>query len=107
MTYLGALAMKARTPGSLMQIVGVGCIAGVGFTMSLFVGALAFTDPALATPVRLGVYAGSILSALLGLFILTYSLLKASAAAPSAVEDQTRPFISAEPEYEAHDNARP
>ncbi len=107
MTYLGALAMKARTPGNLMQIVGVGCIAGVGFTMSLFVGALAFTDPALATPVRLGVYAGSILSALLGLFILTYSLPKASAAAPSAVEDQTRPFISAEPEYEAHDNARP
>ena len=107
MTYLGALAMKARTPGNLMQIVGVGCIAGVGFTMSLFVGALAFTDPALATPVRLGVYAGSILSALLGLFILTYSLPKASAAAPSDIEDQTRPFISAEPEYEAHDNARP
>jgi Na+:H+ antiporter, NhaA family len=107
MTYLGAMLMKAQKPGNLMQIVGVGCIAGVGFTMSLFVGALAFTDPALATPVRLGVYAGSIFSALLGLAILAYNLPKTAAAAPSDAEDQTRPFILAEPKYEAHDRAKP
>lgn len=58
MTYLGVKLIKANKPGDWWQIVGVGCIAGVGFTMSFFVGALAFTDPALATPVRLGVYAG-------------------------------------------------
>jgi Na+:H+ antiporter, NhaA family len=107
MTYLGAMLMKAQKPGKLMQIVGVGCIAGVGFTMSLFVGALAFTDPALATPVRLGVYAGSIFSALLGLAILAYNLPKTAAAAPADAEDQTRPFILAEPKYEAHDRAKP
>lgn len=107
MTYLGAKLMKASKPGNVTQIIGVGCIAGVGFTMSLFVGALAFSDPALATPVRLGVYAGSIFSALLGLVILAYSLPKRARAKSSDAEDQIRPFILAEPEYEAYEKARP
>ena len=107
MTYLGAKLMKASKPGNVAQIIGVGCIAGVGFTMSLFVGALAFSDPALATPVRLGVYAGSIFSALLGLVILAYSLPKRARAKSSDAEDQIRPFILAEPEYEAYEKARP
>ncbi len=106
-TYLGAMLMKASKPGNLTQIIGVGCIAGVGFTMSLFVGALAFTDPELATPVRLGVYAGSIFSALLGLAILAYALPKAGLAPAAPAEDQTRPFILPEPSYEAHDKAKP
>lgn len=107
MTYLGAILMKASKPGNLTQIIGVGCIAGVGFTMSLFVGALAFTDPVLATPVRLGVYAGSIFSALLGLALLAYSLPKAVSTTPAVVDDQTRPFILAEPKYEAYEKAKP
>jgi Na+:H+ antiporter, NhaA family len=98
--------MKANKPGNVVQIIGVGCIAGVGFTMSLFVGALAFDDPTLATPVRLGVYAGSIFSALLGLLILANSLPKGSADTPSDGVDQTKPFILAEPDYEAFDKAR-
>ena len=85
-TTLGAMLMKAKPPGTLLQIVGVGCIAGVGFTMSLFVGALAFTDPALATPVRLGVYAGSIFSALLGLAILAYALPPAANARAAPID---------------------
>ncbi|MDI1246973.1 MAG: Na+/H+ antiporter NhaA [Rhodoferax sp.] len=107
MTYLGARLMKANKPGNLAQIIGVGCIAGVGFTMSLFVGALAFADPTLATPVRLGVYAGSIFSALLGLLILVYALPKPARARLSDAEDQTRPFILAEPKYEAYEKAKP
>lgn len=107
MTYLGAIVMKASKPGNLTPIIGVGCIAGVGFTMSLFVGALAFTDPALATPVRLGVYAGSIFSALLGLALLAYSLPEAASTTPAVVDDQTRPFILAEPKYEAYEKAKP
>jgi Na+:H+ antiporter, NhaA family len=105
-TYLGAMLMKAKKPGNLTQILGVGCIAGVGFTMSLFVGALAFDDPALATPVRLGVYAGSIFSAVLGLLVLANSLPKENAQNQSEGIDQTKPFILAEPEYEAFDKAR-
>lgn len=107
MTYLGAMLMGASKPGNLTQIVGVGCIAGVGFTMSLFVGALAFDDPTLATPVRLGVYAGSIFSALMGLLILAYSLPKLATATANDAEDQIRPFISAEPKYEAYERSKP
>lgn len=107
MTYLGAMLMGASKPGNLTQLVGVGCIAGVGFTMSLFVGALAFDDPTLATPVRLGVYAGSIFSALLGLLILVYALPKPARARLSDAEDQTRPFILAEPKYEAYERSKP
>jgi NhaA family Na+:H+ antiporter len=107
MTYLGALLMGSSKPGNVKQIIGVGCIAGVGFTMSLFVGALAFSDPALATPVRLGVYAGSIFSAWLGLLILHLSLPRAISQTVMKDSDQTRPFIMAEPKYQAHDKAKP
>lgn len=107
LTYLGAMIMKAKKPGNLTQIIGVGCIAGVGFTMSLFVGSLAFADEALATPVRLGVYAGSIFSALLGLAILAYALPKRVSAAQASAEDQTRPFILPEPQYEEYEKAKP
>jgi Na+:H+ antiporter, NhaA family len=107
MTYLGAMLMKSDKPGNLMQIIGVGCVAGVGFTMSLFVGALAFDAPALATPVRLGVYAGSIFSALLGLAILAFALPNKARAPTSETVDQTRPFISVEPKYAAYEKAKP
>jgi NhaA family Na+:H+ antiporter len=93
--WLGAKLLRARLPGTLPQVVGVACIAGIGFTMSLFIGALAFTDPALAAPVRLGVYAGSIASAVLGLALLSWALPKvAPAAAPG--EDETAPVIKSE-----------
>ena len=56
------------------QIFGLALLCGIGFTMSLFIGGLAFDDAAHATQVRLGVLGGSILSAVLG-----YLLLRAAA----------------------------
>jgi NhaA family Na+:H+ antiporter len=53
-----------------LQLYGVAVIAGIGFTMSLFIGTLAFDDPALADQVRLGVLTGSIASAVLGYAVL-------------------------------------
>lgn len=52
------------------QIYGVACLAGIGFTMSLFIGSLSFADPALMNEVRLGVLTGSILSAVIGYIVL-------------------------------------
>jgi NhaA family Na+:H+ antiporter len=52
------------------QIVGISCLAGIGFTMSLFIGALAFREEALLNQVRLGVLSGSLVSALLGVGLL-------------------------------------
>jgi len=105
MTVFGAWLLKSRPPGSVTQVIGVGCLAGIGFTMSLFVGALAFTQPELAAPVRLGVYAGSLVSALLGLAILAASLPKVSTAEELSGNDETKPFIGPEPGYEPQENA--
>jgi len=58
-----------------MQFYGVSLLCGIGFTMSLFIGTLAFEDQALAyqTNVKLGVIIGSLASA-----IVAISVLKAS-----------------------------
>ena len=69
-TYLAAGALKQRTPARLAQMIGMAMLAGIGFTMSLFVGNLAFGAGDLATPVRFGVLGGSLSSALLGLLVL-------------------------------------
>jgi NhaA family Na+:H+ antiporter len=54
------------------QIYGVAVLGGIGFTMSLFIGTLAFPDPAYASDVRIGVLAGSLLSATIGFVVLKY-----------------------------------
>jgi len=62
------LGLARRPTGARwLEIFGAAALCGVGFTMSLFVGGLAFAgQPALEADVRLGVVAGSLLSALAG-----------------------------------------
>jgi NhaA family Na+:H+ antiporter len=48
----------------------VAILGGIGFTMSLFIGSLAFGDAAHDAQVRLGVLAGSLLSASIGYLAL-------------------------------------
>ncbi len=63
----------ARLPPQLQlaHVVGLGLLAGMGFTMSLFISALAFADhPALAAQAKLGILAGSALAGMLGMAIL-------------------------------------
>lgn len=80
--WVGVKLGIARLPDgvSWMQIYGVSLLAGIGFTMSLFIGTLAFSDPEHAAAVRIGVLAGSILSAIVGALVL-------KAALPASVED--------------------
>ena len=51
------------------QLYAVAVLCGVGFTMSLFIGSLAFADPAFEAPLRIGVLSGSILSAIFGFLL--------------------------------------
>jgi NhaA family Na+:H+ antiporter len=51
-------------------VYGMSLLAGIGFTMSLFIGKLAFTDAALLDAVKIGVIAGSLLSTLAGALYL-------------------------------------
>ncbi|RYG92347.1 Na+/H+ antiporter NhaA [Loktanella sp. IMCC34160] len=73
----------ARLPhgANWMHIYGIACLAGIGFTMSLFIGGLSFADPALMNEVRLGVLSGSLVSAVIGFAVLM--LASRTAAAPS------------------------
>ena len=66
----------ARLPDGVtwLQIYGASLLAGIGFTMSLFIGTLAFTDPEHAAAVRIGVLTGSLMSGLLGYAVLRYAL---------------------------------
>jgi NhaA family Na+:H+ antiporter len=73
----GAVALGvARLPEGCnrMHMAGVGCLAGIGFTMSLFIGSLAFADEAVLAAVRVGVVTGSVLSAALGLALLSLGM---------------------------------
>ncbi|MCY4226855.1 MAG: Na+/H+ antiporter NhaA [Gammaproteobacteria bacterium] len=55
-----------------LQLWGASALAGIGFTMSLFIGMLAFTDPSYQASLRIGVLSGSLVSGILGYAILRY-----------------------------------
>jgi NhaA family Na+:H+ antiporter len=59
--------------GSWQGLHGVAVLGGIGFTMSLFIGTLAFGDAALQAQVKLGVLAGSLLSAIMGYLVLRFA----------------------------------
>ncbi|MCI0399795.1 MAG: Na+/H+ antiporter NhaA [Gammaproteobacteria bacterium] len=66
----------ARLPGdsSPLAVYGVAILTGIGFTMSLFIGTLAFPDPEYAPAIRVAVLSGSLFSAIVGYIILVISL---------------------------------
>jgi NhaA family Na+:H+ antiporter len=69
------LGLASRPQGAnWVQVYGVALLCGVGFTMSLFIGALAFPASALLIEeAKIGTLAGSILSALVGFAVLRFA----------------------------------
>jgi Na+:H+ antiporter, NhaA family len=67
---------------STLQLYGVSVLCGIGFTMSLFIGNLAFASPLLIDETKIGVLVGSGASALLGFLVLSRAKPDMSAARP-------------------------
>lgn len=75
---------------SWLQFYGVSALTGIGFTMSLFIGTLAFNDPEFGARVRIGVLTASVLSALLGYAVLRYALAPKRVNSARLVHDTSR-----------------
>lgn len=90
-----ALKIGARPSGaSWMQVYGVSLLCGVGFTMSLFIGVLAFpgaVDSPEQIEVKLGVIGGSILSAVAAAVVLALAG-RGREADPAAEEPDVEPL---------------
>jgi len=78
-SFIAVKSGAAEMPNnsSWLSLYGVSVLTGIGFTMSLFVGNLAFAENTqYIDGVKIGVLAGSLLSTLLGYFILLFSAKK-------------------------------
>ena len=71
-TVLAHRSGVARLPAGMAsrQVWGVAALAGIGFTVSLFIAELAFADPVLVDRAKVGIFAGSGASAALGVTLL-------------------------------------
>ncbi|MFK7838715.1 MAG: Na+/H+ antiporter NhaA [Bdellovibrionales bacterium] len=81
LTFLATRLKICRLPEGVnwMQFYGMALLTGIGFTMSLFIGTLAFSDVEYASAVRLGVLSGSLLSGIAGVSVLILSGRRKSA----------------------------
>jgi NhaA family Na+:H+ antiporter len=86
---LGAFAAVALRLGALprrvtwLQLHGCAWLGGIGFTMSLFIAALAFDTDALRDPAKIGILAGSLLAGVVAGLVLR-TAARAAARAPHA-----------------------
>jgi Na+:H+ antiporter, NhaA family len=76
---IGAAMGVCCRPGgaSWPQVYGASVLCGIGFTMSLFIGGIAFDSPAQVDAAKIGTLAGSLLSAIIG-----WAVLRASSPVP-------------------------
>ena len=87
------LALRLRVgvlPGDIQrgQLVGGATLAGIGFTVALFIADLAFTDPALHDEAVVGILAGSVIAATLGTLVFRLLGDRGGVCAPPGSADE-------------------
>ena len=74
--------VKAPAGANTMQLLGISILCGIGFTMSLFVGGLAFVglDPSYTLQLKIGVLGGSLISGVVGTVLLLIAAKRTKSA---------------------------
>jgi Na+:H+ antiporter, NhaA family len=86
-TWVAVKVGLAEMPGRarVLQLHGVAVVAGIGFTVALFVAGLAFAnEPGLLTEAKLGILLGSVLSAVVGYLLLRFGPTPRPQAEPAS-----------------------
>ena len=78
-TYLATKLKIVKKPDNISwaEVVAVGFLGGIGFTMSIFITHLAFADETVIAAVKLGVFAASFLAAVIGVTLILLKKKKA------------------------------
>ena len=78
-TYLATKMKIIHKPDNLSweEIVAVGFLAGIGFTMSIFITNLAFTDEVIISAVKLGIFIASFIAGVMGVLLINRASKKA------------------------------
>jgi NhaA family Na+:H+ antiporter len=89
-SWLAVQSGLARLPSGVQwkHLTGAAWLGGIGFTMSLFIGQLAFRDPAVVEQAKLGILLASAVSAAIG---LTWLLWASSGRVRPAQPDDEAP----------------
>jgi NhaA family Na+:H+ antiporter len=84
-TFLGVRLGVGRLPAGVRrgQVWGLAAVGGIGFTVSLFIAQLAYDDPATVDRAKVGIFAGSVVSGLLGSLLLVVLARRARRPADS------------------------
>jgi len=71
-TYLSTILKIAVKPVTVSwkEIIAAGFLGGIGFTMSIFISHLAFSDESIVSAVKLGIFVSSITAAILGTILI-------------------------------------
>ena len=78
-SYISIKLKLAHLPKNtnFIDVIGVAILSGVGFTMSLFIGNLAFfNNDVLMNSAKIGILFGSLTSGIVGYIVLRWSILK-------------------------------
>lgn len=102
-SWIGLRSGLGTVPGNLVwgQLAGGAALAGIGFTVSLFIAELAFDDAVLRTDAKIGILAGSLIAAVLGRLVFALAWDRGAVCAPPVPagrsDDEPRPSGLTEP----------
>ena len=80
---LARIELKGVT---LPMLLGAGCLAGIGFTMSIFISELAYTDETFINQAKVGILIASVVSGLIGAAVLNAALPRHAVEEPETAE---------------------